>query len=243
MTDETTDFSVLLKHIRSIKRLLWVAVLFIVVTCVVVVACVAAFYKLLEEKTEEYFEEFEEQSQLDESYYDRAEESTRVLIDEADLRETREKLASAVSDTGRFYARTRVAFLSAKLGDFEEAETHSRQLLAEAENYQTNWNYGNAIHMGNLALGLVALGRDDVERAKTHLFRAAETPGSPQLNSFGPEMALARSLLALGEKDAVIEYLEACKAFWELDDGMLDKWIAMVRAGDTPQFSTFERFQ
>lgn len=61
------------------------------------------------------------------------------------------------------------------------------------------WNSGNRIHHGNLILGRIALTQGDVAEAKTRLLAAGKTPGSPQLNSFGPNMMLAKELLELGE--------------------------------------------
>jgi hypothetical protein len=47
----------------------------------------------------------------------------------------------------------------------------------------------------------------DIEEAKKQLLLAGKTPSSPQLNSFGPNMILAKELLDKGEKDTVLHYL------------------------------------
>jgi len=49
-------------------------------------------------------------------------------------------------------------------------------------------------------------------------------------------MTLANDLLKTGEKDAVVEYFELCKKFWQMDFGKLDYWTAQVRAGELPDF-------
>ena len=65
---------------------------------------------------------------------------------------------------------------------------------------------------------------------------AGETPGSPQLDTFGPNMALAERLLAGGRREAVLRYLEACRAFWESGGEELERWTQEVREGRTPAF-------
>lgn len=42
-------------------------------------------------------------------------------------------------------------------------------------------------------------------------------------------------MLAAGERDAVIEYLELCKAFWELQGSTLDEFQVEIRNGETPE--------
>lgn len=61
-----------------------------------------------------------------------------------------------------------------------------------------------------------------------HLGKAGETPGSPQLGSYGPKMTLARELLALGRKDAVRSYLDACRKFWRAGSDAIDPMIRFV---------------
>jgi hypothetical protein len=90
------------------------------------------------------------------------------------------------------------------------------------------------VHHGNLILGRIALRDGDMEKAKEHLLAAGQTPGSPQLNSFGPNMALARELLEKGEKQAVLEYFERCGSFWKRAE--LESWARDVKAGEIPDF-------
>src|SRR5277367_1350381 len=111
----------------------------------------------------------------------------------------------------RFFKLSEVAAAAYDAGDYDKAETYANELLSDASQYRTNWNYGNAIFHGNLILGLVALKRDNnVSQADSYLLAAGRTPGSPQLMSFGPNMSLAKDLLAAGEQDAVLEFLDEC---------------------------------
>ena len=56
------------------------------------------------------------------------------------------------------------------------------------------------------------------------------------MNSFGPNMSLAKDLLEKGERDTVLQYFELCRKFWTMDYGKLDEWSQEVRAGKIPRF-------
>ena len=124
-------------------------------------------------------------------------------------------------------------------GNIDKATAYAEKMLEE--NVE-DWNYGNRIHFGNLTLGRIALLEGNIEEAKSRLLAAGETPGSPQLNSFGPDMTLAQELLEHGEADVVIEYLSLCSEFWELDRGRLEGWTAQIKNGQTPDFGSALRF-
>jgi tetratricopeptide (TPR) repeat protein len=136
----------------------------------------------------------------------------------------------------RFYLLTNLATMALDAGDAAKARGYATELLEIAPQFPKNWNYGNAIHVGNLVLGRLAVRSGDLDKAREHLLAAGKTPGSPQLNSFGPNMALALELLEKGERDAVVQYLELCGQFWKMDRGRLDLWKAAVRGGGIPSF-------
>ncbi|MGZ6142277.1 MAG: hypothetical protein ACXWLM_03010 [Myxococcales bacterium] len=113
-------------------------------------------------------------------------------------------------------------------GKTEQARRLARELLALAPHYESDWNTGNAIHPGHTILGEAAL--------------SAGTSGSPQLNSFGPTMRLARALLRAGDRSAVLEYLALCGRFWELHEGNLLRWRSDVEANREPDFGPNLRY-
>jgi tetratricopeptide (TPR) repeat protein len=123
-----------------------------------------------------------------------------------------------------------------KAEDLEKAARYAKDSLDGAERFPKNWNHGNAIHHGNNVLGLVALKQGNTKLATEHLLKAGKTPGSPQLDSFGPNMSLAKALLESGGKDAVLEYFELCRKFWEMGGDRLDRWTKDVNAGNIPEF-------
>ncbi len=98
--------------------------------------------------------------------------------------------------------------------------------------------FGNRIHHGNLLLGRIALREGNVEEAKNRLIAAGTTPGSPQLNSFGPNMALAKELLEKGERDVIGKYFFLCSNFWDSDraQAKMDQWWDQIKEGKIPDF-------
>jgi tetratricopeptide (TPR) repeat protein len=146
------------------------------------------------------------------------------------------RFESAATDDERFATLVTLAKGAFELGTLDEAETRAHEALALASTLRNNWNYGNAIHDGHSVLGRVALAKGDVSAAKDHLLKAGRTPGSPQLNSFGPNVSLARDLLANGEVSTVVEYFRLCQAFWEMENGKLAHWIQLAETGEAPDF-------
>ncbi len=138
----------------------------------------------------------------------------------------------------KFLILKEAAYASFDLKQYDDAKMYATQMLSLSNGYSTDWNYGNAVHNGNLILGRVALQQNDIEGAKEYLLKAGQTTGSPQLKSFGPNMSLANDLLEKDEKQTVIEYFELCKKFWKMNDGRLDSWIASIKGGGKPYFGT-----
>ena len=126
-------------------------------------------------------------------------------------------------------------------GDAEKARAYAQELLALGEQLKSQpgfgpSNYSQATHVGNLVLGRIALMAGDVGKAKEHLLAAGRVTGSPTLNSFGPDMLLAKELLAQGERAAVVEYFALCAKFWEMQGDKLEQWKEVVRQGGMPDF-------
>lgn len=49
-----------------------------------------------------------------------------------------------------------------------------------------------------------------VDAAKAYLLATGKSQGSPQLNSFGPNMSLAKDLFEAGERQAVVTFFDDC---------------------------------
>lgn len=130
-----------------------------------------------------------------------------------------------------------IARAAADALDWPVAVEAARYVLQEKECIRGEWNYGNVIHRANIVLGRAALASDDVDAAEGHLIAAGETPGSPQLDSFGPDLELAAELLHRGRRDVVVSYLRACKRFWKDNELVIDEWLASIARGELPEFA------
>jgi hypothetical protein len=115
----------------------------------------------------------------------------------------KEKLSQLTSKKDIYYTESDIVnkYASESLSEKNvvEAKTFAESNLKNAKDFKNEWSYGNTIHHANLVLGRVKLFEGDVEAAKKYLELAGKTPGSAQLNSFGPNMNLAKELLEKGE--------------------------------------------
>jgi hypothetical protein len=136
----------------------------------------------------------------------------------------------------RFYELTKNLQQKYEAGEIEEVKSDVNEIKRLLPNYVTNWNYGNAVHKMNIVEGRMALQKGNVEEAKKYLISAGKTKGSPQLNSFGPNMSLAKELLEKREKEIVIQYLDLCSKFWKGDFSKLNDWKEIVQQGKIPEF-------
>ena len=151
------------------------------------------------------------------------------------LRHAERELAAA-SASKRVYRLGDAAKAAFDLGDFDKAARYADELERLTASSPHDWNYGNAIQDVNLVRGRLALRAGKKDAAKAFLLAAGRSPGSPQMDTFGPNMSLANDLLRAGERDVVIEYFDLCRVFWSDGHPQLDQWTADVRAGRTPQF-------
>lgn len=152
------------------------------------------------------------------------------------LQAATQKLSEATNNEDRFYALDDAAKENFVAGDIETAGKFANELLKLAPDFKGNWNYGNAIQDGNLVLGRIAMRQGKVQEAGQYLLAAGASPGSPQMNSFGPNMSLAKDVLGKGQRDVVLQYFELCRKFWKMDYGKLDEWRDEVKAGKIPDF-------
>lgn len=145
----------------------------------------------------------------------------------------------------RFLGLRSAAERAFEAGEIAEAEHLSNELLRLAEQYHEDWNYGNAVHHGHLLLGRIYLRRQDLSVAGEQLLLAANTPGSPQLRSFGPNMLLAKEFLeSNGNPDLIVNYLDACGQFWgqgndvmsEMAKTRIAEWKDAIVSGELPDF-------
>jgi hypothetical protein len=137
------------------------------------------------------------------------------------------------TDRGQNVLLKDLAKMALAAQEIQKAREYAERMLKQNP---SGWNYGNNIHHGNIILGRLAIKLNDLEEAKKRLINAGNTPGSPQLNSFGPNMALAKELLEKGEKDVVLKYFELCLKFWKRGKDRIQKWSTDIENDELPNF-------
>lgn len=150
----------------------------------------------------------------------------------------------------RFYDLSQEMSGAYKRGNDALAGSLALEYLQGAAKFPCNWNYGNAVHNANVILGLIALRKGRRAEAVVHLYAAGETPGSPQLDTFGPSLLLARELARVGEYKAAADYLVSISRFWKATDRSftgfmfpqlhdpdpLRTWVRELESGRVPDF-------
>jgi len=146
-----------------------------------------------------------------------------------------ERAAALSDDAARFDLLGDLAGAAFAAGQPVLAKQYAEKNPAQNAPRPTTRKPGNLIHEAHVTLGHVALAAGDVATAKAELLEAGKTPGSPQLNSFGPDMTLAAALLERGERDVVVAYFDLCERFWDMGKDELDVWRAQLARGETPR--------
>ena len=162
------------------------------------------------------------------------ENKTAAAIKSLEQYEMAYKLSSEQERTVFLQYLTKAALAA---GQPKKATKYAQEML---NNNPKDWNYGNNIHHANIILGEIALEQGDIDAAKQYLIKAGKTPGSPQLNSFGPSMKLANELLKQDERDTVLEYFKLCGKFWKGRGGKkLKEWTVTVKTGKEPNWGIY----
>ena len=146
-------------------------------------------------------------------------------------------LAAARDRYERWVHIADAAFWSVDAGDVATAARLADEAMAMSGEYSNDWNYGNVVHKAQLTRGRIALRAGSPQAAAYFLRQAGKTRGSPQLDTFGPNMLLARELLkAGGQRPAVEDYLQSVGTFWHMSAGALTAWRWQVGLGMEPNF-------
>ena len=102
-------------------------------------------------------------------------------------------------------------------GDIDGARTLADELYEQIHQSEREGadgsNYGNLVHDANIIKGLVCLAEGHADAAGAALVAAGMTPGSPTLDSSGPDLTLAWKLLDVNG-EAVLSYLRSVSRFW-----------------------------
>ncbi len=150
-----------------------------------------------------------------------------------------------LDEFGDLLIRAQIAPVAVVAGDLDKASRYAYDVLrthdvAMSGGAPAHVNLGaDQSYVAHIVLGKIALSHGDVGPASEHLSLAsrAASRSSPTLSSLGPDTELAAALLQHGERGAVVDYLRAMKEIWRRGARQLDRWIAEIGSGRTPDFS------
>ena len=121
-----------------------------------------------------------------------------------------------------------------------DAKRYAEDALVLAPRYRNHPQYGTAIYLANMTLGTLALRDGDRKKAALFLRNASRAPASEELayangivSSF--HWHLATDLLKVGERDAVLDFLDRMAATSVADRFELRDAAAEIRRGGMPR--------
>ena len=128
-------------------------------------------------------------------------------------------------------------------GKFSEAQETVKEMEKLMDSYHSQFKFSPddgmlsvVHHKLHTAKGRLEMKEGNIEKAKEHLLESGKVSGAPTLNSFGPNMSLAKALLEHKESEVVLTYFELCGKFWQDQFDKTDKWEAAIAKGGMPDF-------
>ncbi len=128
-----------------------------------------------------------------------------------------------VSDGARPDVIANLAVAEFNTGDDEAAGREAGRVLALGPKTVSPYNLAQTI------LGRVAAAKGDLIEAKKRLIASLTMPATIKNALFEPNMTLAQDILDAGDREAVLEFLEASRVFWKFDRGRIDRMISFVK--------------
>lgn len=170
-------------------------------------------------------------------YFYELDEESKAYIAEKDPHKKMSLLKATMDEDSynRWVSLDEAAELAYKIKDYEGAKKYALESLSLSSSHISDWNYGNSIHNSNMILGRISLRNGDFNEAKKYLLASAKSPGSPQLDTFGPSLKLADELLQNNESTAVLSYLHSISRFWEMDNGCIERFISQIENNEKPK--------
>ena len=120
----------------------------------------------------------------------------------------------------------------------EQAKRYAEGTLELAPKFRADPNYGTALYTANMTLSALALRDGDKKKALEYLRRASQAPASEELTYSDHIVSgwhIIRDLLAQGERQAVIDFLERMAQTNVAERIDLREAAAALRRGETPR--------
>ncbi len=110
----------------------------------------------------------------------------------------------------------------------DAAAGRDAQTLVDGKRSFYDWNVGHTV------LGRLALAQGNAAQAKEHLLASVKPPAQFKNPTAQPNMTLAQEILDAGDKDTVVQFLEASRPVWPFDQGRIDHMINFVKRAVPP---------
>lgn len=149
-------------------------------------------------------------------------ESNRIIDPKEKVRSLREAVTLA-AESARPRILSNLVLAEFDAGDDAAAERDAQLLLTTAPKNGVAYNAAQTI------LGRIAAAKGDPIEAKARLIASITMPDSIKNAVFQPNMTLAQDVYDAGDKDAVLQFLEASRAVWKFDRGRIDRTIGFVK--------------
>ena len=137
-------------------------------------------------------------------------------------------------EADRYFKMPRAGVAAYMLGSYDKARDLAEEMKALPSEYARSWNDGNLIYYSNWISGMLELDAGFVQASKHYLVLSGECGGSPQLNSFGPNMRLAKRLLNEGEADVFLAFLDSIEIFWKSGGNWITVWRSQIANNRMP---------
>jgi len=147
-----------------------------------------------------------------------------------------EEALGSASGEDRFVQLSDIARAALEAGDEVKAQNYAEEVLAETAQHKTSWNYGNAIHHGNLVIGQDRTQARRLGRGKSPPAESRRHSGFTPTELFWTEHDAGQGALEKHEKDVVLEYFMKCEKFWEMRGQKLAEWKTLVKQDRIPDF-------
>ncbi len=126
-----------------------------------------------------------------------------------------------------------------ELGDYDKANKFAKECLKTAKKNEKA--DGMLMHYGNIIQARLALRQGDIKKAKDYLKKSIDLPGDLKgitwMEVTGPDLMIVKELLAVGEKELVLEYLSVCEKCWPQEKDLIRYCIDVLNRGMNPPFN------
>jgi len=144
------------------------------------------------------------------------------------------EMAYFEGENADYYNRDKTASQAA----WDRAARYCQDAIALAPKFRGESYHGYAVYRANMILGTLALWKGDSKTAVRHLLEASKAPASEELAYYAAPAAerLVKYLLKGGEREPVIQFLEAMARTNVMQKDYLLESAAAIRRGQMPSW-------